>query len=91
MGGQCLASNSSCKAATTVMFSLVTTLNTVSSPTINNSMKLSIGWKWGLLEFREVLLFLLSLSCMRFLETVFEHVGIYEMFFVNLLNQHQVN
>ena len=61
MSGKCLVSHSCCKAATTVMFSLVTELSTVSSPSINKSMKLSIGWEYGLLEFREVLLFLLKL------------------------------
>ena len=49
MGGKCLVSNSCCKAAATVMFSLVTALSTVSLPSINKSVKLSIGWKWGLL------------------------------------------
>ena len=43
MGGKCLNPNSSCKAAATVMFSLVTVLSTVSSPyIINKSKKLSI-------------------------------------------------
>ena len=82
MGGKCLVSSSCCKAAATVMFSLVTALSVVSSPSINKSMKLSIGWKWGLLKFRKVLLFSRKLSCRRFLETVFELVGIYGMFSV---------
>ena len=43
MSGKCLVSNSCCKAAATVMFSLVTALSTVSLPSINKSMKLSIG------------------------------------------------
>ena len=43
MGGKCLVSNSCCKAATTVMFPLVTERSTVSSTSINKSMKQSIG------------------------------------------------
>ena len=83
MCGECLVSNSCCKAAATVMFSLVTALSTVSSPSVNKSMKLWIGWEWGLLELHEVfLLFSPKLSCMRSLETVFKLVGIYEMFSV---------
>ena len=83
MGGNCLISNSCCKAAATVIFSLVTALSTVSSPyIINKSMKPSIDWKWGLLEFREMLLFSLKLSCIRFPETVFQLAEIYGMFSV---------
>ena len=43
MGGKCFVSNSCCKAAATVLFSLVAALSTVSSPSINKSMELSIG------------------------------------------------
>ena len=82
MGGKSLVSNYCCKAAATVMFWLVTALSTVSLPSINKSMKLSIGWEWGLLELHEVLLFSPKLSGMRFLENVFKLVGIYGMFSV---------
>ena len=43
VGGKCIVSNSCCKAAAIVMFSLVTALSTVSSPSSNKSMKLSTG------------------------------------------------
>ena len=69
-GGKYLVSNSCCKAASTVMFSLVTGLSTVSSPSIDKSMKLSIGWKWALLEFyknvtvsAKVVLYEISRNC----------------------------
>ena len=43
MGGKYLVSNSCCKATAAVMFSFGTALSTISSPSINKSMKLSIG------------------------------------------------